>query len=798
VLLERDDCLSTLGDLLAGVRSEGRLVVVGGEAGVGKTTLLRRFCEMSDARVLWGACEPLRTPPPLGPFLEAAEATGSELAALVAGSPRPHEVAAAVLDELRRRGPTVLVLEDLHWADEATLDVVSLLVPRIASAPALVLASYRDDELDRAGQLRVLLGELVRRPGRLKLAPLSPAAVAELAAPHGADADELYRRTGGNPFFVVEVLAGGGERMPDTVRDAVLARAARLSQAAGRLLEAVAVVPGAVELWLLEALAGELADHLDEAAGMLSAGPAHVAFRHELARLAIDEATPPNRRLALHRAALAALSARGGEVDLARLAHHADAAGDTEAVLRWAPQAAERAAAAGAHREAAAQYARALRYAGGLAPARRAELLAARAHECYTTADFDEAVAAQREALACHRAGGDRRGEGDAVRALSRLLFFAGRTEEGEPLALEAVALLETPPPSHELAMAYGNVTQRRAVVDDLDAAATWGARALELADRLGDTEARLYALTSLGMAELQADRPEGATRLEEVIAVAPEHGLEEFAGRAFSALVMSWLRHRRYDRARRDLEVGPGVLRRARTRYVAALPRRVAGAAGARARPLGRRGRRRRRGSARPPQPARGARVGAVRAGPPSGPPRRCPGRGAARGGARARTVDRGAHAHRAGRGRARRGGVAGRPLRGGRGPDRRGAGAGARAPRAVGDRRARVLAAAGRPARRHRPCGARGALPTRARGRRGARGGALAGARLPLRGGAGARRRDLGPRASGARRAPGGPCPRAAAARAGRARHPARTASAHAREPGGPDRPRARSSGC
>ncbi len=429
-LLERDDSLATLAGLLAEVRTEGRLLLVGGEAGVGKSTLLRRFCETADARVLWGACEPLRTPRPLGPLLDVAEATGGELAELAAGSPRPHEVAVALLDELRGR-PTVLVLEDLHWADEATLDVVSLLVPRIAAVPALVLASYRDDELDRAEQLRVLLGELVRRPGRLKLAPLSPAAVAELAAPHGADAAELHRRTAGNPFFVVEALAAGGERIPDTVRDAVIGRAARLAEPARRLLDAVAIVPGPVELWLLEALAGELADHVDETSGMLIAGPAHVEFRHELARLAIDEATAPNRRLALHRAALAALGARGGAADAARLAHHADAAGDADAVLRWAPRAAARAAAAGAHREAAAQYARALRYAGALEPERRAELLSARAEECYTSADLEAAVDAQREALECHRQGGDRLGEGDAVRALSRLLFFAGRTGRG-------------------------------------------------------------------------------------------------------------------------------------------------------------------------------------------------------------------------------------------------------------------------------------------------------------------------------------------------------------------------------
>ena len=223
-----------------------------------------------------------------------------------------------------------------------------------------------------------MLGELAGRPRRLKVAPLSPAAVTELADPYGVDAGELYRKTGGNPFFVTEVLAAGGEQIPDTVRDAVLARAARLPMPARRLLEAVSVIPGQVDLWLLEALAGELVDRLDEclASSMLRAGSAHVAFRHELARLAVEEATAPNRRVALHRGALDALTARGGdEHDFARLAHHSEAAGDVRGVLRWAPQAAERAASSGAHREAAAQYGRALRFADGVSLETRGELL---------------------------------------------------------------------------------------------------------------------------------------------------------------------------------------------------------------------------------------------------------------------------------------------------------------------------------------------------------------------------------------------------------------------------------------
>jgi DNA-binding CsgD family transcriptional regulator/tetratricopeptide (TPR) repeat protein len=552
--------MSRLGELVAGVQSDrtGRLVWVGGEAGVGKTTLLSSFCEAHDGPVLRGGCEPLRTPRPLGPLVDIAEAVGGELAAVVDAAARPHLVATALLNELRGRRPTVLVLEDLHWADEATLDVLMLLATRISSVPALVLASYRDDELDRTPALRLLLGELARGPRRLRVERLSPAGVAALAEPSGLDPAELYARTGGNPFFVTELLAAGGERLPDTVRDAVLARAARLSEHGQRLLEVVAIVPGQAELRLLQALAADLVDRLDEclASGVLSAAGVTISFRHELARLAIEEAISPARRLELHSAALNALES-ADERDFARLAHHAEAAGDREAVLRWAPAAAGRAAASGSHREAAAQYERALRFADAGELQLRAELLKLRAEECYLTSQIDEAIAAQQEAVECYRQLGDQRDEGNALRILSRLFFFAGRALEGESLVLEAIGLLEPLPAGHELAMAYANVSQRRMVVDDPAEAMAWGSRALELARALGDTETEAYVLSNTAAAEFRSDPEGGRQHLQVALALAQQHDHEELAGLTLSRLVMFPVRYRRLAMARDHLQSG-------------------------------------------------------------------------------------------------------------------------------------------------------------------------------------------------------------------------------------------------
>ncbi len=562
-IVERAEELAELERALAAAREHGTgsLVLLAGEAGVGKTALLQSFCDAQAApvRVLWGACEPLLTPRPLGAFLDVAEEVGGELEQLVAAEARPHQIASELMRELGRRRPTVLVLEDMQWADEATLDILTLVGRRARSVPALVAVSFRDDRLEAAPQLRVVLGELAGRVLRRRIEPLSAEAVRELAGSRALDALELHRLTGGNAFFVTEVLEAGGETLPETVRDAVHARTAALAPQARELLDAVAIVPGHADRQLVEELAGDRAGRLDEcvAAGMLVASAGHVGFRHELARLAIEEGLAPARRSALHAAALAALEARAGEKDYAALAHHAHAAGDAAALLRWAPVAAERAARAGAHREAAAHYRRALEFAGELALEQRAELLERHVDECWLTDQFDSAIEAQEQALACRRELGDVLAEGDALRTLSRLLFFVGRVDEGEARALQAVELLERAAPGHELAMAYANLSQRRMVVWELQSAVEWGQRAIEVAERIGDAEALVYALTNIGAAELQAGSEEGHAQLVRALELARTHDLADYAGRAFPSIVLSALRRRKLDLAEEYLEPG-------------------------------------------------------------------------------------------------------------------------------------------------------------------------------------------------------------------------------------------------
>ena len=518
----------------------GRLVFVGGEAGIGKTALVRRFAQeiRSPARLLRVSCDALSTPGPLGLLFDIAPALGDEVQhCLAAGAPR-NQLFRAVAAGLGSGASTVLIGEDAHWSDEATLDLLRFFGRRLDGQRVLVVVTFRDDELCATHPLRRVLGDLATEPAvqRLMPRPLSVAAVSELAAGSAIDPEELHRRTGGNPFFVTEVLAAGDGSVPATVRDAVLARASRLSPGARAALDIASVLGSPLDPDLLLEVAGPITDAIDECvtAGLLLPVGEGLAIRHGLAREAILDAVAPTRRRVLHGRVLAARrGAAEGRRDLARLAHHAEAAGHWEAVLTLAMAAAEQAAKLRANREAAAQYARALRVADGLPARERAYLLEARSYACHLSNQGEAAIAARREALVLWRGLGDRLKEGENLRWLSRACWFFGQGAEAEAAAVAAREVLESLPPGPQLAMALSNLSQLRIPAGDVEAAVRWGERAIALAEELGDAETLAHALTNVGSARFLDD--EGLADLERALRVATEAGLIEHVGRALN-----------------------------------------------------------------------------------------------------------------------------------------------------------------------------------------------------------------------------------------------------------------------
>lgn len=542
-LLERDDDLAQLEAALDGLRGGvGSTVLIAGEAGSGKTALVRAFSSSigKRAQVLSGACDPLSTPRPLAPFRDL-DGTSDLFRHRESAGTSPSDVF-GLLRSTSTEQPTVIVLEDLHWADEATLDVIRLLARRAETLPTVLVGSYRDGELGRGHPVRTLLGDIaaVRSLARIDLAPLSPRAVAELASGSDVDAEELHALTGGNPFFVTEILAGDGDAIPSSIRDAVLARLAALPSDAVELMELVSVVTPRADSWLIHRVLGDRNAALEAClqTGLVVIDRDGVRYRHELARRTVEGVLLPQRRMCLHREVLAALEAHPAAVsDAAQLAHHAEGAFDADAVRVHARCAAMQAAACGAYREAAAQYDRALRFANGEPDDRRAELLEGRSRACYLADDQIEAIEAIRRAITCRRRHGAANDEARALVELADYLSCRGLLAEAVEAIDRATALVHGQPES----AAHARVTELRArtqcSVGNATAARELAQRAIVLGERFHDDDVTGHARVTLGSATMITDVARGAAILEASITWADDRNLHEVVARGLNAI---------------------------------------------------------------------------------------------------------------------------------------------------------------------------------------------------------------------------------------------------------------------
>jgi len=557
LLFEREAAWAALQQALSDAQAgRGRCVVIHGEAGIGKRALLDAWRDALLARfpaalqILRAGCEALSTPRPLGPFIDLSRQLPPALGAAVHAARTDNGLFPALLDWLQSTRPLpLLAIEDLHWADEATLDGLRYLARRIGSTAALIVVSHRDDEPAADPALRRLLGALPSASTvRVPLAPLSAAAVAIWAARAGRPADGLHRLTGGNPLFVAEVLAGPPGVLPPSVRDAAIARCAALPAPVRALVERVSIAPGGLELELLHRMEPQAMAALDAAAahGLLQVRPPRVEFRHELVRLAIELSLPAGRCVALHGELLDALESDAGPAAaLARRVHHAAAAGRSGTVFALAPAAAAQAGRVSAHRAAAQLLRLALAHGDALGDAERAALLDDLGTACLLTGAAAEALSVRREALRLRTRLGDRNGRAVALTRLALLL-----TPQPEALwhAREALQLAETLGAGPTLAVALYAMavalTNSGAAAEALPLAH----RGVEVAADCGDEGVHIEALSVCAAVELSLHwSPRALAMLERSVALAVASGRSAKAGAAWVNLASVSLAHARY-----------------------------------------------------------------------------------------------------------------------------------------------------------------------------------------------------------------------------------------------------------
>jgi len=558
-LVERDRSLDSLRATIAGaIAGDGAGVAVVGEPGIGKSALIAAACRATagdGTRVLRASCDPLSTPRPLGPFRDLAVDAGypatvgrddlllSEIC---------EQIFAAVTSE-----PTVLVIEDLHWVDAASVDVLRFLARRVSSRPLALLVSYRDHEIEPGHSARPLLGDFARLDalGTLRLDPLSVTGVGELLAGSTLDPAAVHGLTGGNPFFVTEVAKDSDRPLPASVRDAVLARAAEVTAADFEVLQLVATAPDRLDDRALPALGVDLPTlrRLD-GTGLLTRGRDGLLFRHELARQAVESTIPAGGASRLHTRLLAALE-QIQPPDPAVLTHHAVGAGDGARAARYAQEAARQATAAGSHTEAVAFYRIAVDHLAGAPAGERARLLLHLGFEQYMTNKLADAITTVSATFPLWQEAGDKDGLAAAYDEVAVFEYYNARRRHAEQHADRAIDIAV----ASGTDLTFGVVRATRGYLaymrNEFDLAVTCYADAGRIAASERNDALDIRARLIRAAADLAGGDDAARSRVADFIEDARARGLDELASTGYSNLANLDVEQRRLRDAQHVLE---------------------------------------------------------------------------------------------------------------------------------------------------------------------------------------------------------------------------------------------------
>jgi DNA-binding CsgD family transcriptional regulator/tetratricopeptide (TPR) repeat protein len=559
-LVERDGYLEELAYRFQQSRNGiGHTQFLSGEAGIGKTSLINYFTNtIKDPAIIYtGACDSLFSPRPLGPLYDIAAQIGDHFFDLLTNEKNKAVIFASFIRELSSSSlPAIIIFEDLHWADEATIDFVKFMARRINRFKCLFLITYRHDEIHAQHPLKSVFGELQAGTfSRLTISRLSREAVDQLAREKGyASGEKVYSLTGGNPFYVSEILAGDSAEIPERVKDAVLSVFHSKDEKTRALWELLSILPSRIEFGVAEEIEHDFPQGIERCiqSGVIVSKPDYLSFKHELYRITIEDSLSVYRKRALHARIvkiMLANSALSGNVS--QLVHHARFANDRELVAQLAPEVAQQSSSLGAHLEASRLYQIAIEHTEKI-DASNVELVERHAYECYLTNQIHAGISSQEKVVSIWRESKVRLKEGDALRFLSRLWWFNGDRTKAMSLALKAIEILENGFPTRERAMAYSNMAQLNMLADNIEQTLHWGGKAIDLATRMEDKELLSHALNNVGSVLLKfpESEKEGEEKLNLSLSIALENGLHEHAARAYTNLSTMYVLNKRHEKA--------------------------------------------------------------------------------------------------------------------------------------------------------------------------------------------------------------------------------------------------------
>ncbi|HEV8271977.1 MAG TPA: AAA family ATPase [Chitinophagaceae bacterium] len=563
-LIERADFLDTLQVKFGSVvEGEGQCVLLSGEAGIGKTSLIKAFCQdkKKDCKIYRGTCDALFTPRPLAPIYD--------IVWQIRGDNNLDTTNRSVLfSQLFReievqKGTILIVIEDIHWADEATLDFIKFFARRINRLHCLFILTYRDNEIFDNHPFRNVVGQLPPDSfSRMQLSPLSRQAVEKMSEERGYKGEDVFSISGGNPFYVTEILASYSPGVPDNIKDSILSVYHRQAEGTKNAWEICSVIPGGLEINRFGKIKSSWDAEMDHcfALQIIVIKNNRVIFKHELYRRTIEASLSPFKRIALNKKILDLfLDSFEEEGEIERIVHYAKNANENKLVVKYAPIAARQAACVGAHIEASKLYLTAIEYSDGDDIDQMVEFYESYAYECYLTNQVKDAIIYQGKALKIRQQKNEIEQAGNSLRLLSRLWWFDGNRQEAEKYGKQAIEILESQPTSKAKAMAYSNMSQLKLLSDETSECIEWGNKAIEMAKELKDDEIRCHAMNNVGsiLWKTQSSKDKGKEMLFESLDIALENSFHEHAARAYSNIVSNYLLSKEYKLARQVLEDG-------------------------------------------------------------------------------------------------------------------------------------------------------------------------------------------------------------------------------------------------